>query len=328
MSTCMFVTDQTHNNLPIVQIHHPSGSQLLVYLFGAHIFSWNLGDQREVLFMSDSAIFDNATPIRGGIPLVFPQFGGGDLPSHGFARRSVWSIHSMEVDTLVLKLTDNESTRNMWNNNKFTLLYSIKLEADSITTSLCVENQGDKPFNFQALLHTYFLLRNIKHTTLNGLSGKMFTDKLKDNLQPFVQPEGQPVVFDREIDRIFIDAPSTVTLEGLALSNINHGENNNASTTCYALNGKDGSVTIDINVDGGSGHDIVVWNPWIDKSKRMTDFSDDEYHNMCCVEPGYVSKWEILEPNTSWTISQKLVINDVGKSDGTGGSSGSGETKL
>ena len=97
-----FDTTQTYNDLPVVHIHHPSGSTLMVYLFGAHIARWSLKNAQEVLFMSKSAVFDNSTPIRGGIPLVFPQFGGGTLPSHGFARRSVWTVHSMQENTLVL----------------------------------------------------------------------------------------------------------------------------------------------------------------------------------------------------------------------------------
>jgi glucose-6-phosphate 1-epimerase len=28
----------------------------------------------------------------------------------------------------------------------------------------------------------------------------------------------------------------------------------------------------------------VVWNPWSDKAKRMSDFGDDEWPSMLCVE--------------------------------------------
>jgi hypothetical protein len=28
----------------------------------------------------------------------------------------------------------------------------------------------------------------------------------------------------------------------------------------------------------------VVWNPWIDKAKKMKDFGDDEYKTMVCLE--------------------------------------------
>lgn len=42
---------------------------------------------------SEKAVFDNKKAIRGGIPLVFPNFGPWDLgPQHGFARISMWTL--------------------------------------------------------------------------------------------------------------------------------------------------------------------------------------------------------------------------------------------
>ena len=364
MST--FDTQQTHNNLPIVKIHHPSGSQLLVYLFGAHVFSFTNSASQELFFVSKSAIFDGTTPIRGGIPLVFPQFGGGTLPSHGFARRSNWTIHSMQENTLILSLSDNDSTRTVWDDNRFTLLYSITLEANNaVTTSLQVTNQGQTAFNFQALLHTYFQLRDITTTKVVGLAGHTFLDKLSNKVMseetkamefvPVVLPNTLPLTFDKEIDYVFCDAPGQVTVTGLALNSRRQeggvGVGTDAGAAVGAAAGAaaatgtvetttggscldatkgsgDGTVQIDITVTGGTGkHDIVVWNPWVEKSIRMSDFSDDEYKTMCCVEPGYVNQWETLEPNNTWTISQTLKVVEV--SSGSGSiSNKSGETKL
>lgn len=74
----------------IVQVFHSNGSlQLNVYLFGATITHWSvLGQSKSLLFVSQKAVLDGSKPIRGGIPLVFPQFGPGPLQQHGFARVS------------------------------------------------------------------------------------------------------------------------------------------------------------------------------------------------------------------------------------------------
>src|SRR4051812_40962098 len=76
--------------LPSVQLTHADGSSAKVTLHGGHVVSWKdrLGVER--LFMSKKAVFAPGKAIRGGIPIIFPQFGPGPLPGHGFARNTSW----------------------------------------------------------------------------------------------------------------------------------------------------------------------------------------------------------------------------------------------
>lgn len=48
-----------------------------VYLHGATVTSFCV-EGKELLFVSEQAVFDGKRPIRGGVPLVFPQFGPGE----------------------------------------------------------------------------------------------------------------------------------------------------------------------------------------------------------------------------------------------------------
>lgn len=41
----------------------------------------------------------------------------------------------------------------------FGLVYSVSLTPKSLETSLHVQNKGDKPFDFQVLLHSYFRVK-------------------------------------------------------------------------------------------------------------------------------------------------------------------------
>ena len=76
-----------------VLLSHPSGSSADVYLNGAHVTSWIPAGGKEVLFMGKTASFAPGDPIRGGIPVVFPQFANtGPLPQHGFARKTEWQL--------------------------------------------------------------------------------------------------------------------------------------------------------------------------------------------------------------------------------------------
>lgn len=95
------------------------------------------------------------------------------LPQHGFARNSRWEFlgkSTSEGATAGVKLdfglsSDNldENIRELWP-YKFGLLYSVTLAPDSLNTTLVITNDGDVPFEFQTLLHTYFKV----HVSLLG----------------------------------------------------------------------------------------------------------------------------------------------------------------
>lgn len=104
------------------------------------------------------AKLDGSKAIRGGIPLVFPQFGPGKLPQHGFARVSKWKIKKLDNQSFhpycILILNQNENTLKQWN-NKFTLEYTVKLFQEKLLTSLKIINNNEKDsFDFTTLLHT------------------------------------------------------------------------------------------------------------------------------------------------------------------------------
>merc|ERR1711907_828420 len=79
--------------LDTVVLRHGSGASAQIYLLGATLCSYKTPNGQEQIFVSPGAIFDGKKAIRGGVPLVFPQFGQPDkaMPQHGFARSSIWS---------------------------------------------------------------------------------------------------------------------------------------------------------------------------------------------------------------------------------------------
>lgn len=48
-------------------------SSLELFLFGAHIVDWSVNGV-ERLWISSLSAMDGSAPIRGGIPIAFPQF--------------------------------------------------------------------------------------------------------------------------------------------------------------------------------------------------------------------------------------------------------------
>jgi glucose-6-phosphate 1-epimerase len=133
-----------------VKVKHPSGSTCTVHLFGATVTSVTSAAGRELLFTSKASAWDGSGPIRGGIPVVFPQFGtaalpgiapGKTLPMHGFARRFAWRAVAQTVRAadgaclLTLELTpadlvgaEGADVREAWPYD-FALSYTLTLGA-------------------------------------------------------------------------------------------------------------------------------------------------------------------------------------------------------
>ena len=80
---------------PIKSISHSaSGASCEIYEWGATVTSFKVASGRECLFVSRDAKLDGSKAIRGGIPLVFPQFGQPDksMPQHAFLRNNYWKF--------------------------------------------------------------------------------------------------------------------------------------------------------------------------------------------------------------------------------------------
>ena len=88
------------------------GSSATVLLHGAHALSWVPAGQGEQFYLSPSSSYAAVAPIRGGVPVIFPQFSGqGPLQRHGFARNMVWELVQTEAGAdgaqAVLRLRDD-----------------------------------------------------------------------------------------------------------------------------------------------------------------------------------------------------------------------------
>lgn len=153
-----------------VQASLPSGDFVNVYLHGATITSWKASDGDDKILLSTASALDGSAAIRGGIPVVFPNFGSApknhqtsELPSHGFARNSTWSFSGSELEDdgagVVLTFTLNStqlsaSYQEAWPYSA-ELTYTVNLTQDNLAVHFSVENTDTTDIDFQFLLHTY-----------------------------------------------------------------------------------------------------------------------------------------------------------------------------
>ncbi|KAI1302086.1 hypothetical protein EDD11_005757 [Mortierella claussenii] len=274
---------------------HPSGASAEVHLFGSTLTSWKVAN-KERIFLSEKAVLDGSKAIRGGIPLVFPVFGKGKaphvtaaLPQHGFARISHWKLvnASDSADTVTAQFgldhtMISEEHRKLWPFD-FSLIYTVKLVADTIETHLKIHNVGDQAFDFNTLLHTYFLIPDASKVRVVGLSGVDYTDKV---LQKTSHQEGE-ITIHGEVDSVYANVKS-------------------ADIEIHSGGQEPKERGINVHRNGLS--DIVVWNPWVEKAAGMADFGDEEYHRMICVEAGQVAEFIALAAGGSWEGSQVLSL--------------------
>ena len=260
-----------NGELPKVEVTSDAASAE-IYLHGAHVTDFQVHGQPPLLFMSQCSRFARHQPIRGGIPIILPWFGGREgEPAHGFARQTDWELHETSAlpdggATLRFSLPVT-SAGAMW--PAFTANYVVTV-TDKLALELIVTNGSrDQQFAFENCLHTYFHVGDIAQVSVVGLKGAGYLDKV-ENYAPKTEAS-DAIVISSEVDRTYLDTTGTVEIHDRALRR-------------------------KILVEKSGSNSTVVWNPWIAKSAQMPDFGDDEYTQMVCVESGNVGRNKITLP--------------------------------
>ncbi|MCB2000494.1 MAG: D-hexose-6-phosphate mutarotase, partial [Rhodoferax sp.] len=90
----MALTEREFHGTPALALQAADGARVLVTLHGGHVVSWvPAGGHGEQLYLSPRSGFGQRQAIRGGVPVVFPQFSDrGPLPRHGFVRNRAWQL--------------------------------------------------------------------------------------------------------------------------------------------------------------------------------------------------------------------------------------------
>ncbi len=91
--------------LDALELHTADGASATISLYGAHLLSWQTADGRERLFLSERAVLDGSSAIRGGVPLIFPQFAArGNGQRHGFARTPMQEFEEAGISHVEMHL--------------------------------------------------------------------------------------------------------------------------------------------------------------------------------------------------------------------------------
>ena len=200
---------------PVVTLRAEDGAVAEVHRHGAHVTSWRpMGEADDRLYLSARSGFDGAAAIRGGVPVIFPQFAAeGPLPRHGFARTSLWSLGCIarEADGTAeaeFVLRDSAVTREIWD-AAFKAVLAVAVVARQLTITLRVENVGEQAFSFTAALHTYLRVHDVREAEIHGLRGTLYRVSGDRTL---VADDADRLLLPDYVDRVYVGAPSPLEL--------------------------------------------------------------------------------------------------------------------
>ncbi len=184
-----------------ITVHAADGAALTVSPHGGQLLGWRTAAEpsRDRLWLSPSARCGPGEAIRGGVPVVFPQFSDrGPLPKHGVARDRVWSLEAQDDGStgVLATLTDSETTRAIWP-HAFTLGLRMTAEASRLALQLSVRNDGRESFSFTVALHTY--LAAPRGSAVLGLDGALAEDNAAGGAEVTVAGIALDALAERDI---------------------------------------------------------------------------------------------------------------------------------
>lgn len=271
--------------MTVIKLQSADGARAEIHSHGAHLTSWVPAGGEEQLFLSTKSDLASGAAIRGGVPIIFPQFSDqGALPRHGFARTAEWQVVRAGQDEhgtaqAVFELRENIARLMIWP-QVFHLEYTVTLSGQDLRLDMVVHNNGDTAFNFTAALHSYFAVRELQQTRVFGLQGLNYRDTAQ-NKSHATQTESA-LHIQEECDRIYGAITGPIRMKQA------HQE---------------------LVIRQAGFNDTVIWNPGADKCAKLADMEAEGYQHMLCVEAAQIFRPVVLAPGQRWSGAQMMSLN-------------------
>lgn len=263
-----------------------------IHLDGAQVTRWAPAGADEVLWVSALTRSGEGVAVRGGVPICAPWFATGRAknrsPQHGFLRLVRWSLTETrrvgDDVTVVLTAPDLASLEDVPGLDQapsdLTATYEVTM-GRTLRMSLTITSPTQK-LELEEALHTYLRVSDVTQARVEGLDGARYADKAPGGRA--VNAQQGDVTFMRETDRVYAST-ETVTLV-------------------------DGERRVVVEKSGSAS--TVVWNPWERKAAEISDFGDDEWPGMVCIETANALAGHIkLEPGQSHTMTAEISLQNA-----------------
>lgn len=250
-----------------------NGSELLITQQGAQILSYQQAGQQPIIWLSQEASYEPANSVRGGVPVCWPWFGNLQrnppavqgmhaqplqAGAHGLVRSIDWALQEVDQQDNSISITFSYNSLEQplpdWP-HAAQLTLSVRLDTQ-LHISLECRNLGIQPLTFSQALHSYFAVSDIRQVSVKGLHDCQYIETLEDWQTRTQQGD---LRFAGETDRIYLNTPPTLHI-------------------C------DPGWQRSIHLQSSGSNSAVLWNPWIDKAQRLSQFADSAWQRMLCIE--------------------------------------------
>jgi glucose-6-phosphate 1-epimerase len=299
------ITIECQNELVAIGIKNKAATAE-VFLQGAQLTHYQRIAEKPILFLSEDCQYKSGVPLRGGIPICWPWFGDlaknpyeiqqqlpeaeiANAPVHGWVRSRQWTVEAISTPTdqlTIIELKYDITTDEALWPFATALRYRIEI-GNTLSASFSVTNTSDQAFVFTGALHSYFSVSHIDHVSIQGFDNSPYWDALDTDTQGpgLVKRQQGNIHFSEAVDRIYHTTGTPIVLKDKSL---NRSDRN-------------------ISLRSAGSNSTVIWNPWIERSQQLTQFTSEDYQRMVCIETANAAKDKImLAPNTSHTLSLLL----------------------
>lgn len=294
-------------------------NQIIVKEYGAQVVSWRTQNGEDQLFLSSKESIQSDKSLRGGVPVIFPQFGEfGTIKRHGFARNMRWQklnpldrIANKE-NKITLRLSETQETLALWPHH-FIATFEAEVFANKLCIRLNIENTSEPnsantDFSFAAALHSYFRIQQLNDITIEGLQGREYWNN-GEPLSTRHRQQDKALSIDAAIDRVYYRAANsadvTASTNGSEIDNTNGSDKRHQSPTQKIILIEPNQHR---NILSKGFCDTVIWNPGPKGAAELSDMEDDEYQRMICIESAAIEQPITLAPQQQWTGEQTIEL--------------------
>jgi len=268
------VTFSMQDHIMLINVENEFASASLT-THGASILSFTPKGSQDLLWVSPTAVYNGEKPIRGGIPVCWPWFGGAKqagLPAHGFVRNAVWHLDHVSnlesgVTEVVLTIDSSKETLALWPHD-FHLELRIEV-GEKLAVSLTTTNKSDHDIEITEALHTYFNIADATGLSISGLDNSTQYDTLQT--PHAVSKQSGDIILNPPMDSVFVNQSADICIHDQA----NHRN---------------------IIIEKQQALSTVVWNPGSEIVKGFADIPDQAWSDFVCVEAGNVFDNNVVIP--------------------------------